>query len=231
VAAFAAYSDALHRDVAEAHALARASASAGQPARQAQLLLDAGTAYERADDTARAAAAFEKAAEIEPSNPRPYEYLATDIFAPRKDLDSARAAVQTGLKNGADPFALYLALAQAYEQAGDLNAAEASLLDAARARPDGLYDFDTLGRLAELEMRANHFDKAVFWMRKAIEIRPGSADALYELALVEESDYEYAAALRDLDKALTLAPGSVEMRNHHQQLVRMIAAYSDHKHR
>jgi tetratricopeptide (TPR) repeat protein len=230
VAAFAAYSDALHRDASEADALARASASAGQPARQAQLLIDAGMAYERADDTVQAVAAFKKAAAVDPSNPKPYGYLADQIFAPRKDIDAAKAAVQAGLKNGADPSALYIALAQAYEQAGDYNDAEAALVQAIQARPDGRYDFDTLRKLADLETRANHFDRAVFWMRKAIEVRPNAADALYELALTEESDYEYAAALRDLDKALALQPGNVEMRSHRRELMRTIAAYSDHPH-
>jgi len=54
--------------------------------------------------------------------------LATQIFAPRKDIESAKAAIQRGLTNGADPFALYLSLAQVYEQAGDVGGAEAALL-------------------------------------------------------------------------------------------------------
>jgi cytochrome c-type biogenesis protein CcmH/NrfG len=61
-----------------------------RPASQAQFLLEAGAAYARADETARAAAAFKAAAEIEPANPRPYEYLATQVFAPRKDLAAAK---------------------------------------------------------------------------------------------------------------------------------------------
>jgi O-antigen ligase/tetratricopeptide (TPR) repeat protein len=228
--AFAAFCAAMHHDAAEADVLAQASSAAEQPARRAQLLLDAGAAYARADETARAKAAFEEAAQVEPANPRPYQALATQIFAPRKDIESAKAALQKGLKNGADPFALYLSLAQVYEQAGDLGGAETALLDAAKSRPDGRYDYDTLMRLADMESRARHFDKAALWIRRAIDIRPGSADALYQLALAEEADYEYGQALRDLVRAMKLAPDNEGMREHYRDLMRMIAAHSDHNH-
>jgi tetratricopeptide (TPR) repeat protein len=234
VPAFAAFSDALHHDVAEADVLARASSAAGEPARQAQFLLEAGEAYARADETARAAAAFKAAAEIEPANPRPYEYLATQVFAPRKDLASAQTVVKRGLENGADPFPLYLSLAQTYEQAGDLDRAEKALLDAAdaaRRRPGSVDYFDIARHVAQFEMRASHFDKAVFWMRKAADLRPASADALYQLALAEEADYEYAQALRDLGKAQALASGNADIKHHYQDLVRTIAANLDRKHR
>lgn len=226
--ALAAFYAALHDDAAAADVLAKASSGADQPERRAQLLLDAGAAYLRAHDTARAASAFRQAAQIEPSDPRPYQCLATQIFAPLKDIDSAKAAVQTGLSAGADPFTLYLSLAQVYEEVGDPSLAEAALLQAAKSRPDGRYDYDTLMHLAELEVRAEHFDKAVLWMRQAIEIRPGSPDALYQLALVEEADYEYGQALRDLARALKLAPDNAGMKNHYRDLLRMIAAHSDH---
>jgi O-antigen ligase len=234
VPAFAAFSDALHHDVAAADVLARASSAADEPARQAQFLLEAGAAYARADETARAAAAFKAAAEIEPANPRPYEYLTTQVFAPRKDLASAQTVVKRGLENGADPFPLYLSLAQTYEQAGDLDRAERALLDAAdaaRRRPGSVDYFDIARHVAQFEMRASHFDKAVFWMRKAADLRPGSADALYQLALAEEADYEYAQALRDLGKAQALASGNADIKHHYQDLVRTIAANLDRKHR
>ena len=116
--AFAAFCDAVHHDAAEADVLARASTAADEPARQAQLLLDAGVAYARADERERAAAAFNHAAELDPANPRPYEYLASQIFGVDKDLAAAKAAVQKGLANGADPFELYLSLGQTYEKRG-----------------------------------------------------------------------------------------------------------------
>ncbi len=231
VSAFASFCDGVHHDAAEADVLARASSVADEPAGQAQLLLDAGVAYARADERDRAAAAFNRAAELDPANPRPYEYLASQIFGADKDLPAARAAVQKGLANGADPFELYLSLAQTYEQAGDLDDAEASLLSAARLRPGGLDNFDTLRHIAEIELRGNHFDKAVFWLRKASELQPKSVDVLYQLALAEEAIYEYPEALRDLASALALAPGNVEIKHHYKDFEAKIAAYSDHNHR
>jgi O-antigen ligase/tetratricopeptide (TPR) repeat protein len=229
--AFAAFCAALNHDAAEADVLAQASSSADQPARRADLLVEAGDAYAQAGDMARAQAAFEQATRVEPSNAKAYQALATEIFAPRKDLGSAQAAIQRGLNNGADPFALYLSLAQVCEQAGDISGAESALLKAGNARPNGSLDYDTLMRLADLERRANRFEKALLWTRKAIAIRPGSPDALYQLALDEEADYDYGAALRDLAQGIKLAPDNAGMRGHYQDLLRMIADYSDHNHR
>jgi O-antigen ligase len=225
---YAAFCAALNHHAAEADALAKASASSDQPARRLQLLIQAGAAYAQSDELARAQAAFEQAARIVPSDPAPYEYLATRIFAPRKDLNAAKAAVETGLRNGADPFALYISLARADEQAGDMDGAEHALLRALWLRPEGRYDFDTLMRLADLERRADHLAKAELWMRRAIEVQPASPQALYQLALVEEHDYEYGQALLDLSKAIKLEPGNTEMRHHYQDLLHMIAVQSKH---
>ncbi len=227
--ALATFYAAVHHDAAEAEVLTQASSEPGAPAGRAQLLLEAGDAYLRADEVSRAASAFRQAARIDPASPEPYQYLATRIFAPRKDIYSARAAIQRGLAAGADPFALYLALAQVYEQLGDVSGAAAALLDASRSRPGGQYDYDTLMRLADLERRASHFDRAAMWIREAIEVKPGSAGALYELALAEEEDYAYGQALRDLARAIKLAPGDTGMRNHYRELTRMIAAHAQHQ--
>ena len=137
IQALAAFWSALHHDAAEADALTKASSAADQPSRRVELLLEAGAAFVRAGETARAAAAFKEAARIEPSNPKPYQYLMTQILAPRRDIDSARSVVQIGLNNSADPFPLYLSLAQVYEQLGDISGAETALLQAARLQPDG----------------------------------------------------------------------------------------------
>lgn len=230
VPAFAAFCDGIHHNAAEADALARASVAADDPAFQAQLLLDAGVAYARADERDRAATAFNRAAELDPANPRPYEYLASQIFGNVKNLGLAKAAVEKGLANGADPFELYVSLAQTYEQAGDLDDAERSLLNAARLRPGGLDNFATLRHIAEIELRSGHFNKAVFWMRKASELQPKSVDVLYQLALAEEAIYEYPEALRDLTTALALAPGNLEVKNHYKNFLAKIAANLDHNH-
>ena len=222
--ALAAFWEALHHDAAAAEALTQASSAADQPSARAQLLIDAGVVLARAGETLRAAAAFKQAALIQPNNPKPYEYLVSQVLAPRKDLDSARVIVEKAIENGADPFPLYVSLARVYEQLGDFTGAEAALLQAAKVRPGGRYDYDTLMRLADLEIEAKHFGQAAFWMRQAIELRPGSPEALYQLALVEETDYEYGPALRDLARGLSLAPDDTRIRKHYREMLRMIAA-------
>ncbi len=78
-------------------------------------------------------------------------------------------------------------------------------------------------RLSDLERRAKHLDRAALWMRRAIAMRPGAPEALYQLALVEEADYEYGQALRDLEQAMRLAPDNAEIGNHYRDLRRLIA--------
>jgi tetratricopeptide (TPR) repeat protein len=226
--ALATFYASLHHDAAEADLLAKASSAVEDPIRREKFLLDAGAAYARAGETSRAAAAFRQAASIEPSDPEPYQELVKEVFAPRKDTDAAKAVIQAGVANGADPFTLYMALGQVYERAGDLNGAEAALAEGIRMRPDGRYDYDTLIHLAELERRAGHLEKTLLWMRNAIQIRP-SPGALYQLAVDEEADYEYGPALRDLNRALSLSPGDAGMKKHYGELMRMIAAQSDRK--
>jgi len=226
---YAAYCAAVNHRAQAAEVLARASVSAGRAAQRVQLLIEAGTAYAQSDEMGRARAAFEQAARIMPANPAPYEHLVTAIFAPRKDIDAAKAAVEEGIKNGADPFVLYIALAGAYEQAGDLAGAEQALFKAAWLRPNGRYDYDHLMRMADLERRSNHLEQAELWMRRAIEARPDSPAALYQLALIEEANYEYGQAVLDLSKALKLAPHDQAMKTHYQELLRMIAAQSKRK--
>ena len=106
----------------------------------------------------RRESAFRAAASLQPSDPQAYEYLATQIFARRKDTPSAQAAVRQGIENGADPRGLYLSLAQAFEAAGDADGAESALLNAAKVDPD---DADLIAQLAGLYMRTNKFNKAV----------------------------------------------------------------------
>jgi O-antigen ligase/Tfp pilus assembly protein PilF len=225
---FAAYCAALDHHAAEADVLARASASAEEPSRRLQLLIAAGSAYAQTGEVARARNAFEQAARMVPSDPAPYEYLASEVFAPRHDIASAKAALEAGLKNGADPVALYLALARVDEQAGDLSGAEQALLKAVWLKPNARYDYDTIMRLADLERRAGHLPQAELWMRRAIEARPGSPDALVQLASVEEADYEYGQALLDLSRALKLDPGNSALKLHYHELERMISRQSKH---
>jgi O-antigen ligase/tetratricopeptide (TPR) repeat protein len=229
--AYAQFCAAVHHDAAEGDVLMQVSSATDRPAYRASLLIQAGNAYLQAGERGQAESAFEQAARAEPSNSQSYEDLATEIYAPRKDAESAKAAIQRGLDNGADPFALYLSLARVYEQTGDLDAAERALEATVKLRSDGSYDYDIVMRLADLERRVNHVQKALLWARRATAIRPGSADALYQLALDEEADYEYGAALRDLARSIKLAPDNAGMRVHYKELLRMIAAYSDHNHR
>jgi Flp pilus assembly protein TadD len=184
-------------------------------------MVNAGLFYSEVHNDKKAEAAFEQAAALAPSDPKAYGYLATRVFAPRKDLKSAEATIDEGLKQGADPFALKLSLAEASEACGDMQAAEEALLTALKDEP---YDFETIWRLGSIYMRENRYDQAALWMRKATEIRPDSAEAFYQLALAEDASFEYFEAGRDFRTALRLAPNNTEMRNRYEAFNAKLAA-------
>jgi O-antigen ligase len=196
----------------EGELFARASAGERDPARRAELLLYAGLAYSQAGQIDKTRAALEAARTLIPSDAKPYQYLATRVFAERHDLNSARSIISDGIERGADPFLLYLALADASEKCGDNPGIEAALLKAIDAKHD---DFDTVSRLGSFYMRQDRFDQAALWMRKAAEIRPESAMAFYRLGLAEEAGYHYFDAGRDFEQALALAPQDAEIKAHY----------------
>jgi O-antigen ligase/Tfp pilus assembly protein PilF len=204
----------------EGELFGRAAAGEHDAARRADLLLNAGVAYSQAGQIDQAKTALEAAAALVPSDAKPYQYLATRVFAERHDLNSARSIIGDGIERGADPFLLYLALADASEKCGDTVGIESSLLKANNARPD---DFDAVWRLGSFYTRQNRFDQAALWMRKATEIRPESAVAFYRLGLAEEAGYHYFDAGRDFQKALSLAPQDAEIKDHYAAFARKAA--------
>lgn len=202
-----------------------AAANEPDPKLRGELLIEAGRAYANADDPAWAEKELRAAATLDPTDYRPYSVLATMVYAPRKDLPGAKAVVNEGIAAGADPFELYLGLADASKAIGNPDAEEAALSEAVNAQPS---DFDALSRLASVYMKENRFDRAVLWWRRATEIRPDSPEAFYQLGLAEEAGYRYDVAEQDLGRAVELAPQDAVIKAHYRDFRRKLAAGSFH---
>ena len=97
----------------EAHAYERAAHRRDDPAMRAKYLKLSGEAYARAGALGTALMTFREAAESEPDDASIYSDMAVLVFGPRHDVDGARRAVELGIENGADPFTLTVALADA----------------------------------------------------------------------------------------------------------------------
>jgi O-antigen ligase/tetratricopeptide (TPR) repeat protein len=204
---------------------AQTAATLRDPSQREALLLAAADAHARVGQADKALSELKQAAALNPTDPQPYAYLVELIFAPRKDTAAAKATVKRGIANGADPSMLYLALADAATSTGDPATEEAALVSAVNARPS---DFNTVSHLASFYMREKRFDQAVLVARRATEIRPESSKAFYELAVAEESAYQYFAAQRDFEHALELDPHDRAIRAHFKDFQRKLMAVAPH---
>jgi len=193
----------LHQYRQENELLVRAAAGDSDPASRARLLISAGAAAASAGDYAKGERELREAAADDPTDPEAYQYLATIIYGPRGMLAQAKAAIQLGIDQGADPFTLYLALADVAGEVGNQHEAEAALKSALELRPS---DLQTNLRLASVYMNQKRYDRAVLLMKRVTEMQPDSADAFYHLALAEEANYQFFDAGQDFARAAALAP-------------------------
>jgi O-antigen ligase/tetratricopeptide (TPR) repeat protein len=211
----------LHQYRLESALLVSAAASESTPEARANLLISAGTAAAWSGDVAAGERELRQAAALDPSNPAPYHYLATMIYAPRGDLKQAQSAVEQGIDRGADPFSLFCALADAAHAVGNGTEEESALKSALELRPA---DLETSQRLASLYMGQKRYDRAVLLLKSVTEIRPNSAEAFYQLAQAEEANYQFFDAGRDFARAVELAPGQPEFKTHYQEFQKRVAA-------
>jgi O-antigen ligase/tetratricopeptide (TPR) repeat protein len=206
LAGFYALSD---RHVDEAELYLKAAGQQQESYQQERFLIAAGEAFGKAGKSKEALSAFEKAANTDPSDVRPYLDLLSVVYGPAKDMESARSAVETGIGNGVDPIVLYSALAQAAQAANRPEVASAALTEIVHYAPT----FENNVRLAEFYLASGKADRAVEAMRKATMIEPDSAEAYVRLAAAEEAAYLYADADRDYSHALSLEPNNPEAKS------------------
>jgi O-antigen ligase len=193
----------------ESELLIKAAGAEPDPALRESLLVAAGLAEADGGRPAASEKYFREAMALDPANPDSYSGLATRVFGPQKRIDAARALVDEGIRNGADPFTLELALADAAEIAGDNSTMEKALLDASDIRPS---DDEAALRLGELYMSEKRFDQAVLLLTRTAELHPDSAPVLHLLGRAEEANYQFYAAGNDLARAAQLAPDDVAFR-------------------
>jgi tetratricopeptide (TPR) repeat protein len=186
----------------EADIYAGAAATERDPQARTEYLVNAGLASLQGRDWRKAESAFRDAAATVPSDPRAYEYLTT-LYGQKKDLELAKAVVSQGCNRGAEPFPLYVSLAQVQQGAGDIAGAESALLEALKYRPQ---NFDAAFNLGQMYLQQQNFVRAAIWFQKAAASNPRSADAFYQLGRAEEESYRYFEAEQAYARALSLAP-------------------------
>jgi tetratricopeptide (TPR) repeat protein len=206
---FAHYYEAQGNFKAEGALFEGAARTAKRGQQRTTYLDDAGSAYARDRSWSQAESAFRSAIAIAPADAEAYMRLIRDVLAPQRELDKADSLVAQGIRQGADPYKLYSALAAAAQTAEDYTNARSALQHVLDIRGD---DFDAVIRLGRLELGNDHPDRAALWLRRATLLDPKSVEAFVDLGSAEENAYEYFAADQAYRQALRLAPTDISLK-------------------
>jgi len=137
------------------------------------------------------------------------------IFGMRQDLDGAKDVVSNGIKNGAPPLPLYLALAEAAQKAGSPEETKAALKSAKAEveklikngeNPSTLYI-----ALAEGARRVGDRDQEAGALLKALDLQPRSPDTLSRLANLYFEKQKFDRAALYLNRIVNVNPDSAEV--------------------
>jgi tetratricopeptide (TPR) repeat protein len=165
-------------------------------------LIIAGRNYAIAGEKPKAIQDLRTAETINSVDARPYAELARSVYGPDHQMGAADAAVEEGIRNGAEPFELTVALADAAEKAGDPEAAENALEQALHYRAR----LEAAMRLGNLYYENHQFGRAVMAFTRATALAPGSAAAWFALGESNEDNYDYVSASRDYARACRIEP-------------------------
>ncbi len=184
-------------------------------AKKIQFLLDAGLGYAKGQNEAKAELLLHNATATLPTDPRAYHHLATAIYGARKDLAGAKEIVAKGIKNGAPPFALYLALAEAAKKAGSAEDSKAALSSAKgeieKLSKTGQDPFPLYLLLADAARTAGDRDEERAALLAAVELRPRSSDTLFRLASVYMQDNSFDRAAYLYARIANINPNSADV--------------------
>jgi tetratricopeptide (TPR) repeat protein len=149
--------------------------------------------------------------------------MAVLVYGPRHDVDAARRTVELGIENGAEPFPLTVALADAALAAGDRHAAEEAMEQALQIDPSSE---QVLARLGNLYAEDNRPDRALLILNRALEIEPNSPATYFQIGGIEEDRYQYYNAERAYKRAVSLSPYNQKYRDHLAEFERKMKAAS-----
>lgn len=195
----------LNLPLKEAALYADAAARAADPEHRMHYLIEAGKAYAAAGYMLAAEGFFRAAMQSAPGDPAPYLALVKYVYGPDHDMHSARQAIEQAIAVGNnDPYILYLALADAAEQARDVEAQENALKDAAAERPQGS---EVLLALGEFYLNHANFDRAAITLQQAADAEP-SARAWFDLGRAQEGAFNYFEADKAYAQAVAFDPNN-----------------------
>jgi tetratricopeptide (TPR) repeat protein len=129
--------------------------------------------------------------------------LAADTYLGLSEFERAHVFAEAALKQDPQLKGLYSLSGRIKQYLGDFSGSKADLGKALTENPD---DFDAHVTMAAVLNLERDVDAAQKHAERALELRPSSALARYELARVQRSRGEIEAAVRNFEKVIAAEP-------------------------
>ena len=218
----------------------RAYMNAGQPEEADRVLRKAigaapteRRAYELLTAAAYASGGFAAAGEIistgvENGAPAAFLFLAlADAAEKAGNFEESRRALANAAREaepvsatGMAGFDLYLSIAESSRKAGDGAGRIAALEKAVELNPESA---EVLSALGTLHLEQRNLDRSSLYFTKIAELKPDSANAHFQLGMIQEDRYRFGAAEKAYLRAMELAPQNETYRKRHEALRARIA--------
>jgi tetratricopeptide (TPR) repeat protein len=164
--------------------------------------LDLGNAYEAVPDLAKAAAAYEKYISLGPADAWSAQLRLGVCRTKLGEYPAAIAALLEAKKAQPNDLKVLLALAEAYEKAGQLESAEATYVTMAELNPP---EAKTYYRQSfRIYDAANLYEKAIPPAKKVIELEPANETNHYYLGLTYFKAQKYPEAIAAFQQGIAV---------------------------
>ena len=216
--------------LAQAKLFGDAAAQSTDRQRKLELTLKAAQSLVAARVTAEAERVLRHAIALQPNDARAYQALALSIYAPQGQRERIAEVIAEGIANAAQPFPLYLVLAQSMQRAGAVEEVNAALRQAkafinnAAARgekPTALF-LD----LADSANKVGALDDERIALEKAADDKPAAAETLSRLGKVYLRAGQYDRATHVFRRLTVLRPRSPDAFFHLAQAEEARYSYS-----
>ncbi len=154
-----------------------------------------------------AISSFEKAVQLEPSNPILRTKLGR-LYLISGDIKKAKENLNKAIELKKDYLLAQIEMALVLEREGKIDKAISQLEKLVKKYP---YNVELLFQLGRLYFNSNQLDKAILYFQRAIFIMPNHSNSLYSLGLAYARKGEKEKALEYLERVLKLNPGNPEV--------------------
>ncbi len=123
-------------------------------------------------------------------------FLAGSTLMDLHEFERARKDLEAALRLNPRLPRIYALTGMARDMTGDSDAAEPAFLEAVKRDPD---DFDANLYLGAILLKQRHMVEAKSYLTHALQLKPGSSEAVYQMAMWKNMSGEYADAAKDLE--------------------------------